>query len=195
MNFKRYNLIATIVGCSLISSGCSTGRMFYDRPRLVNHTAPPAALLLADFPEETSVKTASTKPAATQPAAKPAYSAPSSNLQQMSFLTIAAASTMAGVSLPGAKEATESSISGSRVSTLGPIGAPSLGAPQARTLNAIVGQPGLQRGYAIGLGLAPRHNLFTRDIIPLTGTGGRCQDLINAGFFSNITQCQNYFRR
>lgn len=187
-----------------MGSGCSTSGMFSNR---TPHTIQPANLLLADMGdlrEEASVKTASpqtatspaqTRPAATQPAGRLAYSAPSSNLQQMSFLAITAVSTIASTSLPGAREATESSVSGSSVSGLGSIGAPSLGAPQARTLNAIVGQPGLQRGYAVGLGLAPAHNLFTRDINPLTGQNGRCRDLVNAGFFSSISQCENYFRR
>jgi len=112
----------------------------------------------------------------------------------MSFLTLATASTAVGAPLAGGKEAAESRVTPVARNTLGPVtGIPSLGAPQPRTLNAVVGQPGLQQGFALGLGLAPAHNLFTRQFNPLSGPGGRCQELVNAGFFSNASACQSHF--
>ena len=112
----------------------------------------------------------------------------------MDFLSVAATSVAMSGRLAGGKEAAESSVSASGSGTLGGVmGAAGLGAPQPRTLNAIVGQPGLQQGFAVGLGLVPSYNLFTPQIIPLTGPGGRCEELVNAGFFPSVSACQCYF--
>jgi len=206
MNGRRYDLIGTVVGFISVLAGCSSSEMLYSwRPmqgNMVLSEGPviAAAVELREGPSATTTRpdpgkaVVQSRPA-TQPAGVQAYSSPSTSVRTMSFLTVAATSAIASLSPTGAREASESAVSAASLRSIGPIGAPSLGAPQARTVNAIVGQPGLWRGYANSFGLVPSNNLFTRNVIRLTGPGGRCQDLVNAGFFSSISQCENYFRR
>jgi hypothetical protein len=80
------------------------------------------------------------------------------------------------------KEASEASVAGSRF--IG--GAPGLSAPQALTTNAVVGQPGLQRGLPIGFGPLPRPNIFTRSVNPISGPNGAHAILTSAGFGQSL---------
>ena len=133
-------------------------------------------------------------PPATQPAVALPYTAPGPGVRQLSFMAVlASAPASPGVHGAGREvsEAGLSSISAGSLAT----GAAGLSAPQARTLTAVVGQPGLQRGLAAGLGFARRDNLLTPRANPLTGPNGRCQDLVRAGLFSNAAACRQFFNQ
>lgn len=179
---------------AIICVGCQqqAGQIFY-RAGQVPVMERPEVRLVADGDQPTT--TAPAAAAATQPAAQASsqpvpYTSPRGGIRQLALLTLLAA----GPSGPGhsaAKEAAESSLSASSLVASG--GITSLGAPQPRTLAAVVSQPGLQRGYAAGLGFARTTNIFTPRANPLTGPNGRCQELIRAGFFPNATACQRYF--
>src|SRR5262249_27546646 len=108
---------------------------------------------------------ASTRPATTRPSAtttaptrKLPYTAPRPSFPGTGDAIAAgvAAASLGQVASLG-KEAAEANAGGSRA--LG-TGAPGLGSPQAFTNNAVVGQPGLQRGLPIGFGPLPAQNLF-----------------------------------
>jgi len=200
MNGKQFNWMAAFAGCGLLISGCHSGGIFYCPPQLAacavgdNHVRLASAVGDQDGLPSRSAP-AQDKPT-TRPAAKRPYTTPTPRVQGMSFLTLAAASAVVGHTLAGGREAAESQVYAPGLdATGGVVGAAGLGAPQARTLNAIVGQPGLQQGFAIGLGLASPHNLFTRDIIRVSGENGRCRDLVRAGFFSSVSACECHFRR
>lgn len=156
----------------------------------------PAARLSADPNRKANAsasdQAASSPPPATQPAAG-AYTAPGSRIQQLTFLALlGATAAVPGVTGTG-KEASESSLSASSSAALAGSGIAGLGAPQPRTLTAIVGQPGLQRGYAAGIGFARPSNIFTPRINRLTGPTGRCGELVGAGLFTSQSSCQAYF--
>ncbi|MBN1492441.1 MAG: hypothetical protein JXA69_21190 [Phycisphaerae bacterium] len=128
-----------------------------------------------------------------RPAKRPAYTAPASTIQQLSLVTILAAPSAAVRSAGAGREAGESSLSSPTGLSGG--GLAGLGAPQPRTLTAVVGQPGLQRGFAAGLGFARPDNVFTPRANPLSGPTGRCQELVRVGFFQTQSACEHHFRR
>lgn len=133
-------------------------------------------------------------PPATQPAVALPYTAPGPGVRQLSFMAVlASAPASPGVHGAG-REVSEAGLSSTSASSLA-TGAAGLSAPQARTLTAVVGQPGLQRGLAAGLGFARRDNLLTPRANPLTGPNGRCQDLVRAGLFSNAAACRQFFNQ
>ncbi len=132
----------------------------------------------------------------TQPAAAPAtqpvaYTSPRGDIRQLAFLALLGAATPGPEGTAAARQASEASLASVRSLTAG--GAGSLAAPQPRTLAAVVGQSGLQRGMAAGLGFARTPNLLTPQANPLTGPNGRCQELIRAGFFPNQAACSKFF--
>jgi hypothetical protein len=131
--------------------------------------------------------------AATRPARTGLYTAPSTRFRQLTFLAVLAATPAAPGDTGGGREAAESSLSGGTGSLTGGSGLAGLGAPQPRTLNAVVGQPGLQRGFAAGIGFARPDNIFTPRANPLSGANGRCQELVGSGLFSNQAACQGFF--
>lgn len=140
----------------------------------------------------TGVAPTPTDPTAPLPAAF--YTAPGRPIQKLALLAMLTAAVPDTSPGNAAKQASESAVSASR-SSLASTGISGLGAPQPRTLTAIVGQPGLQRGFAIGLGPARRDNVFTPRANPLTGPNGRCQELVRSGFFRDATACQQFFGR
>ena len=132
----------------------------------------------------------------TQPTAAPAtqplpYTSPRGDIRQLAFLALLGAATPGPEQNSAAKEASEAGLAAARGLTAG--GAASLAAPQPRTLAAVVGQAGLQRGFAAGLGFARTPNIFTPQANPLSGPNGRGQELIRAGFFPNQAACNRYF--
>jgi len=177
--------IATLAGCVLGAAGCRTA----GTPAM--HAIPASRVRLAAAEE-----TPTSHPAATAPTSRPAprlsYTSPSLRVQQMDLMAmVATASVSSAQPMLGDRDAAEArTISGGSVS-----GAAALGAPQPRTINAVVGQPGLHRGYASGFGPVPRNNLFTRNVIPLTGPGGRCDDLVRTGFFKSAADCITFFNK
>jgi hypothetical protein len=62
-------------------------------------------------------------------------------------------------------------------------------------LSAVVSQPGLQRGFAAGLGFARLPNILTSRANPMTGPNGRCAELVRAGLFANEAMCRRFFGR
>jgi hypothetical protein len=194
MSYVRTLPIVLTACLAIACVGCQqqAGRIFY-RAGQVPVIERPEVRLAADGDRPATPAPAAA--AATQPAQQAAtqpvpYTSPRGGIRQLALLTLLAA----GPSGPGhsaAKEAAESSLSAS--SLVAGSGIASLGAPQPRTLTAVVSQPGLQRGFAAGLGFARPTNIFTPRANPLTGPNGRCQELIRAGFFPNATACQRYF--
>ena len=197
-------LIFLTLVLSTVCAGCGQqmGRIFYqaDQAPVVEQ---PVVRLAAEVDQpEISVAGAATQPsattqlaAATQPAvAAVPYTSPRGNIRQLALLTLLGATPGEGTQGSAAKDAAEASLA-ARSATSVSGGIASLGAPQPRTLAAVVGQRGLQRGYAAGLGFARPVNLFTPQANPLTGPNGRCQQLIRAGFFPNAAACQKYFGR
>ena len=207
LSHRRFGRIAAVVAGALLTIGC------YSKGGLNHSPLPGHAVIVqpdvrlassadsepaASAPSVTGPGGPTTRPASpqTRPAPKRTYTAPGAHVRGMSFLTVATASTAVGATLGGGKEAAESRVSPTALNSTGPVtGIASLGAPQPRTVNAIVGQPGLQQGPAIGLGLVGPHNLFIRQINLLSGPGGRCGELVTAGFFANVSACQAQFKR
>ncbi|MBP7936039.1 MAG: hypothetical protein KA354_15455 [Phycisphaerae bacterium] len=137
---------------------------------------------------------AATQPASTRPKGRVPYTVPGSRAQQLSLLAALALSSAAPNVTSAGKELSQSSVTAAAPGTpLGGSGLAGLGAPQPRTLTAVVGQPGLQRGLATGLGLARASNLLAPRANPLTGPNGRCSELVGVGLFPNQAACQQYF--
>jgi hypothetical protein len=65
-------------------------------------------------------------------------------------------------------------------------------ASQPTTAGVVNSIPGLQRGFATGLGLAREQNLFTFQRNP---SRRACQELIRAGFFADQSACDIAFNR
>jgi hypothetical protein len=174
------------------------GRIFYQADQAPVVEQPMVRLVAeADQPMPPVAGTATQPAATTQPAAatQPAsvpYTSPRGNIRQLALLTLLGSTPSEGTRGSAAKDAAEASLA-ARGATSVSGGIASLGAPQPRTLAAVVGQRGLQRGYAAGLGFARPVNLLTPRANPLTGPNGRCQQLIRAGFFPNAAACQKYF--
>jgi len=174
------------------------GRIFYQAGQGPVAERPVVLLVAeADQPGPATVGAATRPAAANQPAAatQPVsvpYTSPRGNIRQLALLTLLSATPGEATRGSAAKDAAEASLPAGGITSVSG-GIASLGAPQPRTLAAVVGQPGLQRGYAAGLGFARPVNLFTPRANPLTGPNGRCQELIRAGFFPNAAACKQYF--
>lgn len=177
--------MAILAGWTLGTAGCRTT----GTPAM--HVVATDRVRLAAAEETPTSQTAATTPTS-RPAPRLRYTEPSPRVQQISLMAmVATASVSSAQPMLGDRDAAEArTISGGSVG-----GAAALGAPQPRTVNAVVGQPGLQRGYASGFGPVPRNNLFTRNVIPLTGPGGRCADLVRAGFFKSAGDCEVFFNK
>ena len=141
-----------------------------------------------------TVADTSTSQPSTTPTSRSAYTAPRAPFQSMEFIATALSAAALGRTTAG-KEAAEAGVAAGQSGLTGITGAPGLAAPQARTLEAVVGQPGLQRGFAVGFGLMPSQNIFTRTFNPITGPNGGCQALVSAGFFASPTACRAQIRR
>jgi len=192
---------------TLVLSGCQqkTGDIFYRAGRSPVHVASPKPYVeLAAHSEGApeSRPTTGSVPAASRPTSKPTtsapYTAPGPRIRQLSYAMLVGASVVASSIMPGGKEASESSLAHqqgapgySRV--LSGVGIPQLGAPQPRTLTAVVGQAGLQRGLAAGLGFVRSNNLLAPRANPLSGSTGQCGVLVQAGLFANEAACRRYF--
>jgi len=202
-------LIFLTLVLATVCAGCGQqmGRIFYqadqapviEQPvvRLAAEVDQPAPAVAgaATQPAAVTLPVATQQAAATQPAvAAVPYTSPRGNIRQLALLTLLGATPGVDTQGSAAKDAAEASLA-ARSATSVSGGIASLGAPQPRTLAAVVGQRGLQRGYAAGLGFARPVNLFTPQANPLTGPNGRCQQLIRAGFFPNAAACQKYFGR
>lgn len=175
--------IMTCAGC-----GQRTGHIFYEagQGRVTERTA---VQLVADDPAPNGVPaTQPTTPATTQPVP---YTSPRGNIRQLAFLAMLGAARTGSPEGAAAREASEASLASARSLTAG--GASSLAAPQPRTLAAVVGQSGLQRGTAASLGPSRTPNILTARTNPLSGPNGKCQELIRAGFFPNAAACNKYF--
>ncbi len=198
----------TVAGvAALLAGGCQqqAGDIFY-RPGRATALPVEQAIEVVELAadggavHEVRVTTAAAG-AASRPTTQPArsgYTAPGPRVQQLSFLTMVGAAAATSGIVGGGKEAAESALSAGSVSSLSGLGSvaggmPGLGAPQPITANTVVGQPGLQRGFAAGLGFARFHNLFLPTASPLTGSTGACQDLVRLGFFPNQSACERYF--
>ncbi len=208
--------LTLIAVASFAATGCQMQRVFYrpDIPASIRAFDGYDVVLAADFiqPSEQQAAPPDDQPVANQDAArgqtedeqkKPAdhdgskptkrmYTAPGARYQQFAIQAVSvAAFGISDVSGSG-REAAESQI----MSPTAIVGRPGLSAPPPTVTNAIVGRPGLQQGFAAGLGPASDRNIFTARMNPLSGTNGRCQDLINAGFFNrDRAACETHFRR
>ena len=132
------------------------------------------------------------EPADAEEQVGPPYTVPGPRFRQLAVLAVGVAAFGISDGTGSGKEAAESQISGSSISV---VGRPGLSAPPPRVNSAIVGRPGLQQGFAAGLGPARDRNIFTVRMNALSGPNGRCQDLVNAGFFSGSRAgCETHFR-
>ncbi len=206
MNAKHVTCILTTLSCVLTMTGCQISRIVY-RPQV-----PPSfefrgdydIVLAADFIQEPppalqeSPKAVEEEEPADAPAddveevVGPPYTVPGPRYRQLAVLAVGVAAFGINDGTGSGKEAGESQISGSSISV---VGRPGLSAAPPRVNSAIVGRPGLQQGFAAGLGPAGDRNIFTIRANPLSGPNGRCQDLVNAGFFSGSRAgCETHFR-
>lgn len=135
----------------------------------------------------------------TQPAQRFQYTLPSPGMRTLNLL--AGPVALAVIEGPGSgRERGESFLAapgGGRAGLAAPVlGRGGLTAPQNVAVSAVVGRPGLIQGAATGLSFASRvNNIFTPRVNRLTGPGGRCGDLVSAGFFPGTSACQQRFRR
>lgn len=120
------------------------------------------------------------------------YTEPGERVRQQTLLASGNATndTVSDSNLPGTgREASEA---------LAAVGRPGLTAPQPGVglSLAISSRPGLQEGPAAGLGFASPFNILTPQMNLLSGTMGRCNDLVMAGFFGgSIANCELHFGR
>lgn len=122
------------------------------------------------------------------------YTVPGTQAQQLAALALGITALGTGADVSGAgREVAESGIGVGQAA----LGRPGLTAPQPRVASAVVGRPGLQQGFAAGLGFASSdRNIFTARMNPLSGPNGRCQDLASTGFFGGSrSACESHFRR
>lgn len=142
-----------------------------------------------------SSEQAATQAASTRPTGRVPYTVPGTRAQQLGLLAALALSSAAPNVTSAGKEVSQSGVATAAAlgSPLSGSGLAGLGAPQPRTLTAVVGQPGLQRGFATGLGFVRVSNLLAPRPNPLTGPAGRCAELTGAGLFPNQSACQQYF--
>jgi hypothetical protein len=214
MKHHRSITTAFLVMLATVTAGCQIERVFY-RPQMLDvfeHPKQSQIVLAASFmqqvppdqptqtdhkPQEPPLADKETKPDPETlsnddtPTKRP-YTAPGQQFQR--FAVIALGLTTFGTSdVSGlGKEVSESQV----MSTAVLAGLPGLTAPSPIVNNVLAGRPGLQQGFAIGLGPASDRNIFTATTNPLSGTNGRCTDLINAGFFGgNRSACTSRFRR
>jgi hypothetical protein len=184
-------LIVTCLSITLCAGcGQQAGGIFYEAGQapVIERTAP---ILVADEPAANAAPTTQpTTAATTQPVA---YTSPRGNIRQLAFLALLGAAGTGSTEGTVAKDASEAGLASARALTAG--GAASLAAPQPRTLAAVVGQSGLQKGYAAGLGFSRTPNIFTAQANPLSGPNGRGQELINAGFFPNAAAYNRFFKK
>lgn len=150
----------------------------------------PAQLNLKENPASVSASTGGRNIAFssdTQPASQPAlgpYTRPSK--PAIGFLSgKSAGSGASGMGSGGvARQASEAKVSASSLSTSGAAG---LAAPQpGGGKGPVFTIPGIQRGYAAGLGFARQQNVLTWQRNPADRP---CQDLIRAGFLPGAGMC------
>lgn len=114
------------------------------------------------------------------------YTAPGAAVRQaaLAALALTTSNTSQTTMDSGGRELSEAMSAGSGSANAGNVlGATGLAAPVATVAGVVVSRPGLQEGAASGLGFVSSFNILTPQLNPLSGTMGRCQDLINAGFF------------
>ncbi|MCP4251501.1 MAG: hypothetical protein GY778_31070 [bacterium] len=133
-----------------------------------------------------------TKPTTTQPAATIGYTAPRLGFRGMSAIAAGLAIGLTPETLGAGREISES-VAFSASGTIGRLG---LTAPPTTVGRAVVGRPGLQEGRAATLGFASSvNNIFRPRANPLSGSSGRCNDLVKAGFFGGSrAACEANFR-
>ncbi|MCH7813209.1 MAG: hypothetical protein IID40_04220 [Planctomycetes bacterium] len=133
-----------------------------------------------------------TRSAATQPAARTGYTAPRLGFRGLSAVAAGLVIGLTPETLGAGREISES-VAFSASGTIGRLG---LTAPPATVGRAVVGRPGLQEGRAATLGFASSvNNIFQPRANPLSGSGGRCNDLAKAGFFGGSrATCEAHFR-
>lgn len=173
----------------LADSASANGQSPSTQPR---HFAPSSATTGPVAPATTT--TPPTAPP-TAPTTRPAYSAPSAAVRALTFSSVIGSmdttSDIAGASRAFAESAVAPGMADGAAAT----GRTGLTAPQTLATSSVTGRPGLIRGSVTGLSYAARNNtIFTPMVNPLTGTNGRCRQLVNAGFFSSASACQQRFR-
>ncbi len=199
----------TTVLFTLATTGCQIGRIVYrpaEQPLQFHdeldvilaadfiQDPPPAQ---ADTPEDAEKADDADEPQPSETPAedvtKPLYTVPGPQYRQFAILAFGIAAFGINDATGAGKEASESQVLGSSISV---VGRPGLSAPPPRVNGAIVGRPGLQNGFAAGLGRASDRNIFTPRLNALSGLNGRCQDLANAGFFGGSrATCETHFGR
>ncbi len=112
------------------------------------------------------------------------YTAPSDATRRMVLGKVKTAGAAVIGSSNAARQASEAKVSASSLLTTGAAG---LAAPQPRTIITVNSIPGIQRGYAAGLGFAGRQNVLTWQRNPADRP---CQELVRAGFFPSVGMCR-----
>ncbi len=225
MNRSNLNL-TVLIATFLPLAGCGTSRVFYSpsMPPGVQVFDQSEVILAADFVQQPAPKSdtqSAKKDAPEQPAErktakdekpaadaktadgkkaeeksrdeKPPYTVPGAQFRQFAAVALGAAAFGLNDVSGSGREAAESQVSSVSNAV---FGRPGLSAPPTRVNQAVFGRPGLQQGFATGLGPANDRNIFTAMPNRLTGANGRCQELINAGFFNrNHATCEANFRR
>ncbi len=132
---------------------------------------------------------------ATPPKPKKSYSVPSEAVRRLVLSAVAATSTQTEIGeelTGGGREIGETA--SARAGLIESLGArPGLSAPPPAIGFAVGGQAGLQQGFAGGLGLSRNGpTLFSLPDMPVRvrGADGRCNDLVNAGFFPDRGACE-----
>ena len=187
--------IALMIALSLCIGGCQAGGIFYEpQGKMSRFSAQDQVILAAEFAQQPAETTegqrSSSQPAesTSQPAGKKGYTAPGSQMQQLTYLAIVGASVAAADVVGEGREAAENSLGRANLqSSLAPSGQ---GIAGSTTLLS-VGKRGLLLGPPLGGGVAG--NIFAPARNALTGPTGRCADLVRVGFFANETACRNHF--
>ena len=115
----------------------------------------------------------------TGPAKKPAYTAPSVSVRYLAVGAVAASAAVGMAPTVGGREAAEASL----VSSQFVAGQPGLAAPQPTFRSTVINEPGLVGARLAGFTAASANNIFTANVNPRSGAGGRCQELVGSGFF------------
>ncbi len=120
------------------------------------------------------------------------YTAPGTQVQRMTLIVLGLSAFGTTDEDESGKELAQSMVS---VTSATPFSG-RLGLTGTSAITDVTGvRLGLQQGVATGIGFAnPDRNIFTARANPLTGATGRCQDLVNAGFFNrDAAACAVHF--
>jgi hypothetical protein len=197
----RISVLCTLA-LAAVNTGCQSGGIF-SQPTDPMFAAMEDDVILAvsmqNPPPSTQPTTKTAKKSTTSQPANRIYTAPSSQLQQLTFMSVIVGVVPVREAAIAGREISEAALGAQQglFSSQSIAGRPGLVSQQVTITDAVASGPGLQEGFATGLAFgSPTNNIFTLRANPLAGPVGRCRDLAKAGFFGGSpAACERHFSR